>query len=63
MASRARTCKMEELDRQQAHRNERQREERHDEVNERLHAYNNLGVSMTGVGNGWRYRAGAPRAV
>lgn len=54
---------MEELDRQQAHRNERQREERHDEVNERLHAYNNLGVSMTGVGNGWRYRAGAPRAV
>lgn len=53
---------MEELDRQTARRKEREREERHDEIAERWKAASNPGISMTGRGGGWRYRAAARRA-
>lgn len=44
---------------EKARRKERERIEIREEMRERLHAKENPGVSMTGQGRGWSYRAGA----
>lgn len=60
---RERERSMDELDRQESRRKAREQDERNDEIRERWHAASNPGVSFTGQGGGWRYRAGSPRAA
>jgi hypothetical protein len=52
-----------ELNRQKARRMAREKEERHEEILERWHAASGPGVSFANQGQGWRYRAGAPRSA